>query len=197
MVPAGDEGTTLLGVSENSVHQSSVHTGIDEQSNGFVVPNRTTSGRVASPSRSGRTGMAVWCGARGSTADRCTISNMARRVIVRFPSPTPDSPSTQEDSVRSSHGLPCCPKMAKEALVPNTYTTGSGSSFAITEESRPVVSSRKSNLAPKARESAAVGLAIAQPPSKNLDEAVLRTLNHYKASSTWNIYSSKWRIFPE
>ncbi len=130
-----------------------------------------------------------------SPGDRCKISRMAERVIVCFSSSTFDSLGAQEGSTVLSQSLACGPKMAEVTLVPDTYTFGSRSSLAVTKESRSSVSGGGANLAPEARDSTIVGVTSTQSLSKDLDEALLRTINCSKAPSTWSNYSSKWRIF--
>ncbi len=53
----GDKETAFLVVSETPVSQGSVHTGSCKQSSRLAVLNWTSSGRVAFPSRSGKTCM--------------------------------------------------------------------------------------------------------------------------------------------
>lgn len=154
----GDKQTTFLIISETIVSQSSVHTESSKQSSRPAVSNWTSSGRVASPSQSGKTYMGtVWYGkdrfvsnGRDNTlrsmlfpeqpgrypTDRYTISRMTRRVVECFSSFTLDSLGAQEGSTGPSQSFASGPKMAKETL-----DFGSRSSLAATKENRSPVSS--------------------------------------------------------
>lgn len=120
---------------------------------------------------------------------------MARRIVVRFSSPTLDPPCAQQGSFGPSQGFTCGPKLAKETLVSDPCTFGPRLPLAVTTESRSPLSSGGPNLAPQSRDTSTMGMALAQSLSEDLDEAVLRKINSSKAPSTWSNYFSKWRIF--
>lgn len=51
-------------------------------------------------------------------------AGMAGRVVVRFSSPTFDSPGAQKDSIGPSQSFTCDPKVLKETLVSGSCTFG-------------------------------------------------------------------------
>ncbi|XDV51168.1 hypothetical protein PO909_020095 [Leuciscus waleckii] len=125
----------------------------------------------------------------------CTVSRVAGRFIVRFSSPTIDSSCAQTGGSGTLQDLTDPPEMAKETLVPTSPTSGTGPSVATTNQNRPSLSSGGTDLAPEPSHVTTLGLAPTEPLSCQLEEAVRKTINNAKAPSTWDNYSSKWRVF--
>lgn len=67
--------------------------------------------------------------------------------------------------------------------------------MAPANQGRSIVPGRRSDLAPRTSSSAVVGMAALQPPSEELDEAVMQTIRSARASSTQTSYSHNWKVF--
>ncbi len=125
----------------------------------------------------------------------CTVSRVAGRIVICFSPPAINSSCAQACGTGALQGRIDCTEVANETLVSASFTSSTRPSLAVTNQSRPSHSGGGSDLAPESSHVTTLGLASAQSISHELEEAVAKTINNAKAPSTWENYSSRWRVF--
>ncbi len=215
--PPGVQEASVLGPSKTRLNQGNLHTGSSEPGCQSPLSNRASPRGMALASRGGRSDMGqVWESSYRSVCIRrdnslqdvvcdeqprwtfgsgCTVSRVAGRIVICFSPLAINSSCAQACGTGALQGRIDCTKMANETLVSASFTSSTRPSLAVTNQSRPSHSGGGSDLAPESSHVTTLGLASAQSISHKLEEAVAKTINNAKAPSTWENYSSRWRVF--
>lgn len=150
-LPPSRAGTPVLGLSASGFAQSNLFSRDCKLGSRPPVQDWSSPRRVGDSSRSGSSPMdLVWYGSdrpicisrdnplqdvvlpEGSGRSPgfgCTVSTVAERIVVRFPSISSDSTGTQQGHPGPLQGAVKSPPIAKQALVPSAPSLGSQSTL--------------------------------------------------------------------
>lgn len=198
--------------------EGSSYTRSVQPDSGCSFPGSSTSGRMEASSRCSAGDLAtIWESRSGSfcfrednplpimvhkdrgvqsTGPGCAVSRMAGLPAIcvsTYPSVMGD---VAQDLAVQAQSVTCGTTVASQTMVSFVAETSDRKSMEASSQEGPPLPAGGQCLAPGPGSSAALGMAIGLKPSlEHCDPAVIHTISNARASSTRQIYASRWKLF--